>query len=101
MGDIYDNVIELARRRGFVWPSSECYGAVAGFIDYGPLGAMLKRKIENLWRGFYIIREGYYEIEAPTVGVESIYIASGHVKGFADKMCQCPEIGRASCRERV
>jgi len=90
MGDIYDNVIELARRRGFVWPSSECYGAVAGFIDYGPLGAMLKRKIENLWRGFYIIREGYYEIEAPTVGVESIYIASGHVKGFADKMCQCP-----------
>ncbi len=94
MGDIYDNVIELARRRGFVWPSSECYGAVAGFIDYGPLGAMLKRKIENLWRGFYIIREGYYEIEAPTVGVESIYIASGHVKGFADKMCQCPV-----CRE--
>ena len=94
MGDIYDNVMELARRRGFVWPSSECYGAVAGFIDYGPLGAMLKRKIENLWREFYIIREGYYEIEAPTVGVESIYIASGHVKGFADKMWQCP-----SCNE--
>lgn len=94
MGDIYDNVMELARRRGFVWPSSECYGAVAGFIDYGPLGAMLKRKIENLWREFYIIREGYYEIEAPTVGVESIYVASGHVKGFADKMWQCP-----SCRE--
>ena len=94
MADIYDNVIELARRRGFVWPSSECYGAVAGFIDYGPLGAMLKRKIENLWRNFYIIQEGYYEIEAPTIGVESIYIASGHVKGFADKMCQCPH-----CRE--
>lgn len=94
MADIYDNVIELARRRGFVWPSSECYGSVAGFIDYGPLGAMLKRKIENLWRNFYIIQEGYYEIEAPTIGVESIYIASGHVKGFADKMCQCPH-----CRE--
>ncbi len=96
MGDIYDNVMELAKRRGFVWPSSECYGAVAGFIDYGPPlgGAMLKRKIENIWRDFYIIREGYYEIEAPTVGVESIYVASGHVKGFADKMFQCP-----SCRE--
>lgn len=94
MGDIYDNVMELARRRGFVWPSSECYGAVAGFIDYGPLGAMLKRKIENIWRDFYIIREGYYEIEAPTIGVESIYVASGHVKGFADKMYQCP-----SCKE--
>lgn len=90
MTDIYDKVIELARRRGFVWPSSECYGSVAGFIDYGPLGAMMKRKIENVWRDFYVAREGYFEIECPTVGVESIYIASGHVKGFADKMIQCP-----------
>ncbi|MBN2735144.1 MAG: glycine--tRNA ligase [Methanomicrobiaceae archaeon] len=90
MADIYDKVIELARRRGFVWPTSECYGSVAGFIDYGPLGAMLKRKIENVWRDFYIAREGYFEIECPTIGEESIYIASGHVKGFADKMIQCP-----------
>ncbi|MDD3976826.1 MAG: glycine--tRNA ligase [Methanomicrobium sp.] len=90
MADIYDKVIELARRRGFVWPSSECYGSVAGFIDYGPLGAMMKRKIENVWRDFYVAREGYFEIECPTVGIESIYLASGHVKGFADKMIQCP-----------
>ncbi|NYT05138.1 MAG: glycine--tRNA ligase [Methanomicrobiales archaeon] len=94
MGDIYESVMELAKRRGFVWPTSECYGAVAGFVDYGPLGAMMKRNVENLWRRFYVIREGYYEIECPTVGSESIYIASGHVKGFADKMCQCPQ-----CRE--
>ncbi|MBP2132139.1 glycyl-tRNA synthetase [Methanomicrobium sp. W14] len=90
MADIYDKVIELARRRGFVWPTSECYGSVAGFIDYGPLGAMLKRKIENVWRNFYVAREGYFEIECPTIGGEAIYIASGHVKGFADKMIQCP-----------
>jgi glycyl-tRNA synthetase len=88
--DIYDKVIDLARRRGFVWPSSECYGSVAGFIDYGPLGTLLKRRIENLWRQFYVISEGYYEIECPTIGQEAIYIASGHVGGFADKMCQCP-----------
>ncbi|KQC05107.1 MAG: glycine--tRNA ligase [Methanoculleus sp. SDB] len=94
MGDIYESVMELAKRRGFVWPTSECYGAVAGFVDYGPLGAMMKRKVEDLWRDFYVIREGYYEIECPTVGAEAIYIASGHVKGFADKMCQCPH-----CRE--
>ena len=90
MGDIYDKVNELAKRRGFVWPTSECYGSVAGFIDYGPLGAMLKRKVENIWRDFYVIREGYYEIECPTIGAEAIYLASGHVRGFADKMCQCP-----------
>ncbi|MEN6442214.1 MAG: glycine--tRNA ligase [Methanoregula sp.] len=82
--------MDLAKRRGFIWPTSECYGAVAGFIDYGPLGAMMKRRIENIWRQFYVIQEGYYEIECPTIAQESVFIASGHVKGFSDKMCQCP-----------
>ena len=92
--DVFENVMELARRRGFIWPTSECYGAVAGFIDYGPLGAMMKRRVENIWRDFYVIQEGYYEIECPTIAQEAVFIASGHVKGFSDKMCQCPH-----CRE--
>jgi glycyl-tRNA synthetase len=92
--DVFENVMELARRRGFIWPTSECYGAVAGFIDYGPLGAMMKRRVENIWRDFYIVQEGYYEIECPTIAQEAVFIASGHVKGFSDKMCQCPH-----CRE--
>ena len=93
MNDNYEKVMELARRRGFVWPSSEIYGSIAGFIDYGPLGSMMKRNIENVWRYYYVLQEGYYEIECPTVGIESIYVASGHVKEFADKMCQCPHCG--------
>jgi len=94
MSDSYEKIMDLAKRRGFIWPTSECYGSVAGFIDYGPLGSMMKRNIENIWRKFYIVNEGYYEIECPTVGQEEIYIASGHVKGFSDKMFQCPH-----CRE--
>ncbi len=90
MSDVFENVMDLAKRRGFIWPTSECYGAVAGFIDYGPLGAMMKRRIENIWRHFYIVQEGYYEIECPTIAQEAVFIASGHVKGFSDKMCQCP-----------
>ncbi|MFA7694161.1 MAG: glycine--tRNA ligase [Methanoregula sp.] len=90
MSDVFENVMDLAKRRGFIWPTSECYGAVAGFIDYGPLGAMMKRRIENIWRHFYVVQEGYYEIECPTIAQESVFIASGHVKGFSDKMCQCP-----------
>lgn len=93
MTDIYENVMELAKRRGFIWPAAECYGSVAGFVDYGPLGAMMKRKIENIWRDFYVVREGYYEIECPTIGIEPIFVASGHVKGFSDIMCQCPHCG--------
>jgi glycyl-tRNA synthetase len=90
MSDIYEKIMDLAKRRGFIWPTSECYGSVAGFIDYGPLGSMMKRNIENIWRKYYVVNEGYYEIECPTIGQEDIYIASGHVKGFSDKMCQCP-----------
>jgi glycyl-tRNA synthetase len=90
MEDTYKKVTELSRRRGFIWPSSEIYGSVAGFIDYGPLGAMMKRRIENVWRNYYVIQEGYYEIECPTVNIEPIYVASGHVGGFSDKMFQCP-----------
>ncbi len=90
MSDVFESVMDLAKRRGFIWPTSECYGAVAGFIDYGPLGAMMKRRVENIWREFYVIQEGYYEIECPTIAQEAVFIASGHVAGFADKMCQCP-----------
>jgi len=93
MSDTYESVTELAKRRGFIWPSGECYGSLAGFIDYGPLGAMMKRRIEGIWRDFYVVREGYYEIECPTIGIESIFVASGHVKGFSDKMCQCLHCG--------
>ncbi|MHC1629363.1 MAG: glycine--tRNA ligase [Methanoculleaceae archaeon] len=91
MPDIFDKVMELARRRGFVWPSAECYGSVAGFIDYGPLGSMMKRRVENIWRNTYVIREGFYEIECPTIGPERVFIASGHVKGFSDIICRCPQ----------
>ncbi|NLX48281.1 MAG: glycine--tRNA ligase [Methanospirillum sp.] len=88
--DAYERVMDLARRRGFIWPTSECYGSVAGLIDYGPLGAMMKRRIEECWRSLYVVQEGFYEIECPTIGQEAIYVASGHVKGFTDWMVQCP-----------
>ena len=87
--DIYDSVIELAKRRGFLWNSFEIYGGTAGFYDYGPLGAMLKRRIENIWRDIYVINEGYYEIESPTIGIEDVFVASGHVGGFSDPLTEC------------
>ncbi len=89
MADKYEQVIELAKRRGFLWPSFELYGGTAGFYDYGPLGAMLKRRVENIWRDIFVINEGYYEIEAPTIGIEDIFIASGHVGGFSDPLTEC------------
>jgi glycyl-tRNA synthetase len=89
MADKYEQVLELAKRRGFLWNSFELYGGTAGFFDYGPLGAMLKRRVENIWRDIFVINEGYYEIEVPTIGIEDIFIASGHVGGFSDPLTEC------------
>ena len=95
MADKYEQVLELAKRRGFIWNSFELYGGTAGFYDYGPLGAMLKRRVENIWRDIFVINEGYYEIEAPTIGIEDVFIASGHVGGFSDPLTECQKCNEA------
>jgi glycyl-tRNA synthetase len=89
--DNHEKLNELARRRGFMWPAFELYGGAAGFYDYGPLGATLKRRIEDTWRQFFVIQEGFAEIEAPTIGVEGIFQASGHLSGFSDPLTGCKE----------
>lgn len=93
--DRYEQVIELAKRRGFLWNSFELYGGSAGFYDYGPLGSTLKRRIENIWREIYVIQEGFMEIECPTIGIEDVFVASGHVGGFSDPLCECKQCGEA------
>ncbi|MBN2111389.1 MAG: glycine--tRNA ligase [Methanosarcinaceae archaeon] len=93
--DKYEQVIELAKRRGFLWNSFELYGGTAGFYDYGPLGCTLKRRIEQIWRDMFVIQEGFMEIETPTVGIESVFVASGHVAGFSDPLCECKVCGEA------
>lgn len=87
--DTYDKIIDLAKRRGFLWNSFELYGGAAGFFDYGPNGCNVKKNIERVWRDYYIRKEGFFEIEAPTIGIEEMYIASGHVGGFSDPLCEC------------
>ena len=87
--DTYEKVFELAKRRGFLWNSFELYGGSRGFYVYGPLGSTLKRRIEQTWREFYVIQEGFMEIECPTIGIEEVFIASGHVGGFSDPLCEC------------
>ena len=87
--DNKDKVLELAIRRGFIYPSYEIYGGVSGFFDYGPLGAILKNKIENKWRELFCIKEGFYEISSPTIAPEEVFMASGHVENFIDPLVYC------------
>jgi len=83
-----DEIAELARRRGFLWQAFEIYGGAAGFYDYGPLGALLKRRVEEAWRVFYL-REGFYEVETTNIGPREIFEASGHLKSFTDQAVVC------------
>jgi glycyl-tRNA synthetase len=89
--DKYDKIIDLAKRRGFFTTSCEIYGGVAGFLDFGPIGTLLKRNIENKWREFFIYKHYglIYEIETPIVMPSKVFEASGHVEHFTDFIVEC------------
>ena len=87
--DKFEKVSELARRRGFFWPSYEIYGGVSGFINWGPLGAVMKRKIEDKFRDIFLRRLNLYEIETPIIAPERVFKASGHVEHFKEPMVEC------------
>lgn len=87
----HDNVMNVAKKRGFLWSSFEIYSGVAGFVDYAPLGAILKNNIMNKWRKYYVVGEEFYEIESPTVMPEEALKASGHVDHFTDPLTECKD----------
>ncbi|MFN4133163.1 MAG: glycine--tRNA ligase [Candidatus Hadarchaeales archaeon] len=90
-----EDVLELAKRRGFIWPAFEIYGGVAGFYDYGPLGVAMKNRIIEKWRKIYVGEENFLEIDSPTVTPEEVLKASGHVDHFVDAMVECVKCGSA------
>jgi len=93
--DIYDKIMMLAKRRGFIYPSFDIYGGVAGFYDYGPLGSQLKQHIEDLWRSFYLLKDNCIEINTPNITLNEVLQASGHVDEFTDLTVDCKKCKRS------
>ena len=86
----FDVIVSLAKRRGFVFPSSEIYGGMAGFWDYGPLGVELKNNIKAAWwRHMVTLRDDVVGIDAAIIMNPRVWEASGHVAGFSDPMVDC------------
>ncbi len=82
-------IISLAKRRGFIYQGSEIYGGLAGTWDYGPLGVTLKKNIENIWWNLFVDgREDMYGIDAAILMNPKVWVASGHVGGFADPLVE-------------
>ncbi|RMF74062.1 MAG: glycine--tRNA ligase, partial [Planctomycetota bacterium] len=100
-----EKLVSLCKRRGFIFPSSEIYGGIAGFWDYGPLGVELKRNIKNQWwhdmvidppagpDGREVVMEG---LDCAIIMNPKVWEASGHAAGFADPMVDCRE-----CKARI
>ncbi|MCW4004668.1 MAG: glycine--tRNA ligase [Candidatus Bathyarchaeota archaeon] len=87
--DKFVAVNELAKRRGFFWPSFEIYGGSGGFVTYGPLGTRLKQNIEAKLRELFVKKIGVYEMEASVIAPGKVFEASGHVDHFKEPMVEC------------
>ena len=87
--DKYELLSDLAKRRGFFWPSFEIYGGVSGYMDLGPLGTRMKRRVEELWLKLFVTAHGFAEISSPVITPERVFAASGHVDHFKDLMVSC------------
>src|SRR5436190_6102737 len=85
-----EKLVSLCKRRGFIYQSSEIYGGIGGFWDYGPLGAELKRNLRDTWwRAMTREREDIVGLDATIIMHPAIWKASGHVDTFADLMREC------------
>lgn len=84
-----DELSSLSKRRGFIYQGSDIYGGLAGTWDYGPLGVMLKRNIENLWWQMFVEEtENMFGVDASILMNQSVWKASGHVDTFNDPLVE-------------
>ncbi|MEN3314504.1 MAG: glycyl-tRNA synthetase [Acidimicrobiaceae bacterium] len=96
MADRTEQVVNLCKRRGFVFPSSEIYGGFRSTWDYGPLGVLLKRNVmEAWWRAMVQERDDIVGLDAAVLMAPKVWEASGHLATFSDPLVDC-----RNCKER-
>ena len=84
-----DDIVSLAKRRGFIYQGSDVYGGLSGTWDYGPLGVTLKRNIMQLWWKMFVdARDDMYGVDAASLMNQKVWQASGHVDTFVDPLCE-------------
>lgn len=92
-----DKIVALAKRRGFIYPSSEIYGGLANTWDFGHYGTLLKNNLRDLWWDHFVLkRDNMVGIDASIILSPKVWEASGHVAGFADALVDCK-----NCKNRT
>jgi glycyl-tRNA synthetase len=91
-----DQIVNLCKRRGFVYPSAEIYGGFRSTYDYGPLGSLLLRNVKDAWvRAMVQQRDDVVLIDAAILGPPQVWEASGHLANFTDPLVDC-----TNCKNR-
>jgi glycyl-tRNA synthetase len=92
---LMEKIISLSKTRGFIFQAGELYGGMAGIYDYGPLGALLKNNVKNLWiKKFVENRRDTYLLDSAIIMGEKPLTASGHVGGFSDPLVSDIKTGK-------
>jgi glycyl-tRNA synthetase len=85
-----EKLVSLAKRRGFIFQSSEIYGGINGFWDYGPVGVELKNNIKNFWwQRMVRNRDDVVGVDTTIIAHPQTWVSSGHVKSFSDPLVDC------------
>ncbi len=90
--DLFDTVVNLCKRRGFVFPSAEIYGGFRSTYDYGPVGVLLLRNVKDAWwRSMVQLRHDVVGLDASILSPPPVWEASGHLSNFTDPLVDCTE----------
>ena len=85
-----DQIVNLCKRRGFVYPSAEIYGGFRSSYDYGPLGSLMLRNVKDAWvRSMVQERDDVVLLDAAILGPPQVFEASGHLANFSDPLVDC------------
>ena len=96
MDNLMEKLVSLCKQRGFIFPSSEIYGGIGGFWDFGPLGVRLTRNLKNLWWQEMVLKnDNIYPLDSTVIHNPKVWEASGHTVSFTDPLQECK-----SCHKR-
>ena len=87
---VFDDIVNLSKKRGFVFQASDIYGGLRSSYDYGPLGTALLRNVkEQWWRSMVRLRDDVVGLDSAIIQAAAVWEASGHVSAFHDPMVEC------------
>jgi len=99
---LFDKIVNLSKRRGFVFQSAEIYGGFRSAYDYGPIGVLLLRNVKDAWwRSMVQLRTDVVGLDASILSPPAIWEASGHLKNFTDPLVDCRNCGARHRQDKL